>query len=144
MLTRSRFSRLASAGALVLATVTLSSCGFNYATDKVYTPAEGVNNRDSRVDVLNAAIVATEDGKGTFVASLSNNDTPTYVDGKLTDVDDKLTGLAGVGVLEGQLDLVTMKIPVVANNRDFEGQDGTSLTPTDLPEGYSDEPPSHE
>ena len=77
MLTRSRISRLASAGALVLAAVTLSSCGFNYATDKVYTPAEGVNNRDSRVDVLNAAIVATEDGKGTFVASLSNNETPT-------------------------------------------------------------------
>ena len=41
-------------------------------------------------------------------------------------------------------DPVTMKIPVVPNNRDFEGQDGTSLTPTDVPEGYSDEPPTHE
>jgi copper(I)-binding protein len=187
MLTRSRISRLASAGALVLAAVTLSSCGFNYATDKVYTPAEGVNNRDSQVDVLNAAIVATEDGKGTFVASLANNETPTYENGKLTNVDDKLTGLAGVGdttltadlkpvtvpgggavkLADGEgipvtgdsiklgdfveveltfenADPVTMKIPVVPNNRDFEGQDGTSLTPTDVPEGYSDEPPTHE
>ena len=187
MLTRSRISRLASAGALVLATVTLSSCGFNYATDKVYTPAEGVNNRDSRVDVLNAAVVATADGKGTFVASLSNNETPTYEDGQLTDADDTLTGLAGVGdttltadlepvdvpggrmvkLADGEgipvtgdsirlgdfveveltfenADPVTMKIPVVANNRDFEGQDGTSLTPTELPEGYSDEAPYHQ
>ena len=172
MLTRSRISRLASAGVLVLATATLSSCGFNYATDKVYTPAEGVNNRDSRVDVLNAAIVATEDGKGTFVASLSNNETPTLEDGQLTDVDDQLTGLAGVGdttltadlepvdvpggglvkladgdgipvtgdsiklgdFVEVELtfenaDPVTMKIPVVANNRDFEGQDGSQPDP---------------
>ena len=182
MLTRSRISRLASAGVLVLATATLSSCGFNFATDKVYTPAEGVNQRDSRVDVLNAAIVATADGKGTFVASLSNNEVPVLENGSLTDVDDRLTGLAGVGdtaltadlepvdvpggglvkladgtgipvsgdavqlgaFVEVELtfenaDPVTMKIPVVANNRDFEGQDGTSLTPTDLPEGYSDE-----
>ena len=111
MLTRSRISRLASAGVLVLATATLSSCGFNYATDKVYTPAEGVNNRDSRVDVLNAAIVATEDGKGTFVASLSNNETPTLEDGQLTDVDDQLTGLAGVGDTTLTADLEPVDVP---------------------------------
>jgi hypothetical protein len=182
MTTRSRFSRLVSAGVLVLATATLSSCGFNFATDKVYTPAEGVNQRDGRVDVLNAVIVATEDGKGTFVASLANNETSTFEGGQLSDVDDRLTGLAGAGdttltadlkpvdvpggalvkladgtgipvtgesiklgdFVEVELtfenaDPVTMKIPVVANNRDFEGQDGSALTPTELPEGYSDE-----
>ena len=111
MLTRSRISRLASAGVLVLATATLSSCGSNYATDKVYTPAEGVNNRDSRVDVLNAAIVATEDGKGTFVASLANNETPTFEDGQLTDVDDTLTGLAGVGDTTLTADLKPVVVP---------------------------------
>src|SRR4029079_16444098 len=122
MLTPSRISRLASAGVLVLATVTLSSCGFNYATDKVYTPAEGVNNRDSQVDVLNAAIVATEDGKGTFVASLANNQTPTYEDGKLTNVDDKLTGLAGVGDTSLTADLEPVSVPGGRAARLREGQ----------------------
>jgi hypothetical protein len=187
MLNRSRISRLASAGVFVIATATLSSCGFNYATDKVYTPAEGVSNRDGRVDVLNAVVVATADGSGTFVASLSNNETPTYEDGQLSDVDDQLTGLAGAGDTDltaefepveipgGSLvvladgdgipvtgdsiklgdfvdveltfenaDPVTMTIPVVANNRDFEGQDGTTLTPTELPEGYSTDDPHAE
>jgi hypothetical protein len=166
-------------GAIVL--LALTSCGFNYATDKVYTPAEGVNNRDSRVDVLNAAIVATEDGKGTFVASLANNETPTIENGKLTDVDDQLTGLEGSGgstltatlkepitipggglvkladgngiPVEGDsiklgsfvevtltfenAEPATMKVPVVPNNGHYAGQDGTSLTPTEAPEGYS-------
>ncbi|MET1058141.1 MAG: hypothetical protein ABWX84_00985 [Nocardioides sp.] len=188
MLNRSRISRLATAGVFVVATATLSSCGFNYATDKVYTPAEGVNDRDGRVDVLNAVVVATEDGKGTFVASLSNNEVPALDGGSLSDVDDQLTGLTGAGdttltaelpepvVVPGgglvkladgtgipvtgesiklgdfvEVELtfenaepVTMKVPVVPNNRHFEGQDGSTLTPTELPEGYSDEPAHHE
>ncbi len=187
MLNRSRISRLASAGVLVLATATLSSCGFNFATDKVYTPAEGVNQRDGRVDVLNAVVVATADGRGTFVASLSNNEAPVFEDGGLTVADDRLIGLAGAGdtALTAELqpvDLpggalvkladgegipvtgegielgrfveveltfenaepVTMTVPVVANNRDFEGQDGTTLTPTELPEGYSADDPHAE
>jgi hypothetical protein len=37
-----------------------------------------------------------------------------------------------------------MKIPVVPNNGDFAGQDGSTMTPTDLPEGYSDELVPHE
>jgi len=51
----------------------LTSCGFNYATDRIYTPATGVNNRDASVDVLGAVIVSAEDGSGTFIASLANN-----------------------------------------------------------------------
>lgn len=187
MLNRTRISRLASAGVLVLATATLSSCGFNYATDKVYTPAEGVNHRDGAVDVLNAALVATADGRGTFVASLTNNESPVFEEGRLSNVDDLLTGLAGAGdtdltaelepvalpggalvkLADGEgipvtgediklgrfveveltfenAEAVTMTIPVVANNRAFEGQDGTTLTPTELPEGYSADPPHAE
>ena len=60
-------------GALVLAVPGLSACGFNYATDREYTPGNGTNDLTGTVDVLNAVIVATEDGSGTFVASLSNN-----------------------------------------------------------------------
>jgi hypothetical protein len=58
--------------ALVLSALT--SCGFDKATDRPYTPAAGVNNRDASVDVLNAVIVSAEDGSGTFIATLVNND----------------------------------------------------------------------
>lgn len=61
-------------GALVLATPALTSCGFNYATDRVNNLAAGVNNRDASVDVLGAVIVSSTDGSGTFIASLANND----------------------------------------------------------------------
>ena len=61
-------------GALVLAAPGLSACGFNYATDKQNTIVNGTSNQDGDVDVLNAVIVSGEDGSGTFVASLSNND----------------------------------------------------------------------
>ena len=63
---------LATAGALALVTV-LSSCGFDYATDRDYTPAAGVNDRSTDVDVLGAAIVSAQEGSGTFVASFANN-----------------------------------------------------------------------
>jgi hypothetical protein len=52
----------------------LTSCGFDYATDRIYTPATGVNNREASVDVLGAVIVSAEDGSGMFVASFNNND----------------------------------------------------------------------
>ena len=61
-------------GGLVLASPLLTSCGFNYATDRVYTPAAGVNNRDASVDVLGAVVVSAQDGSGTFIATFSNND----------------------------------------------------------------------
>jgi hypothetical protein len=75
-------------GALVLAVPLLGSCGFGKATDRVYTPAAGINNRDGDVDVLSAVIVAAQPDSGTFVASLSNNK---------SDQDFQLTGVAGVG-----------------------------------------------
>ena len=64
---------LAAAGALALATA-LSSCGFDYATDREYTPGAGPNERDASVDVLGAVVVSAEPGSGTFVASFANND----------------------------------------------------------------------
>jgi len=63
---------LAATGALLLA-ASLSSCGFGYATDRVYTPANGANERDAGVDVLNAVIVSGQEGSGTFIASFANN-----------------------------------------------------------------------
>ncbi len=76
------------AGVLVLALPLLSSCGFNKATDRVFTPGEGINNRDGVVDVLSAVVVSAQAGSGTFLASLSNNSS--------TD-ENSLEGLAGAG-----------------------------------------------
>ena len=63
---------LVAAGVIALATV-LSSCGFNYATDREYTPAAGSNDQDASVDVLGAVVVSAQDGSGTFIASFANN-----------------------------------------------------------------------
>jgi hypothetical protein len=60
--------------ALLFAVPSLVSCGFNYATDREYTPANGANDQDGIVDVLNAVIVSQDEGSGTFLASLANND----------------------------------------------------------------------
>jgi hypothetical protein len=67
---------------LAVSAPVLTSCGFDYATDRIYTPATGVNNRDGSVDVLGAVIVSAEEGSGTFIASFSNNDAlePASVD----------------------------------------------------------------
>ena len=60
-------------GALVLAVPGVSACGFNYATDRENTIVNGTNYQDGEVDVLNALIVSSEDGSGTFIATLANN-----------------------------------------------------------------------
>lgn len=59
--------------AAALATTGLSSCGFDYATDRYYTPAAGTNDTDGSVDVLAAVVVSTTPGSGTLIASLSND-----------------------------------------------------------------------
>jgi copper(I)-binding protein len=97
MRSSSRTARLLTAAALVLAGTTLSACSLAMPTDAVYTQAAGTNNRDSRVDVLNAVIVSTDNGSGTFVATLVNNETDTVEDGEVVDATDQLTGLEGVG-----------------------------------------------
>ena len=65
---------LAIAAAVLALAAPLSSCGFDYATERDYTPGSGANNRDGVVDVLSAVVVSGAEGSGTFVASLSNND----------------------------------------------------------------------
>ena len=82
---------LVSAATVVALAAPLSSCGFDYATDRDYTPGSGANNRDGDVDVLSAVVVSAAEGSGTFIASLSNNgsereETFTAVAGQDTDV----------------------------------------------------------
>ena len=64
---------------VALAAAGLSSCGFDLPTDRVYTPAAGVNSEGGVVKVLAAVIVSAEPGSGTFVASLANRSLTTDV-----------------------------------------------------------------
>jgi len=77
---------------VVPALAACSSTNFGAQTDKVYTPADGVTNRDGMVDVLNALIVSDTPGSGRLIAGLSNNDTQTA---------DQLTGVSGAGNSQG-------------------------------------------
>lgn len=77
---------LATAAAVLALAAPLSSCGFDYATDRVYTPANGANTREGEVDVLSAVIVSAAEGSGTFIASFSNED---------TTAEQTFTGVAG-------------------------------------------------
>lgn len=77
---------LVTAAALVALAAPLSSCGFDYATDRDYQPGSGTNNREGQVDVLSAVVVSAAEGSGTFVASLSNNEAET---------EQTLTAVAG-------------------------------------------------
>lgn len=65
---------LALAGALLAMVLPLSSCGFDYASDRINSIQNGSDNRDASVDVLGAVIVSAQDGKGTFIATFVNND----------------------------------------------------------------------
>ena len=82
-----RRSLVAAASALALAS-TLSSCGFDYATDRVYTPAAGPIDRDATVD---ANVVMT--GTGDFVEVQSAGEEATYSREQL----DELLALAAKG-----------------------------------------------
>ncbi|MGA8257498.1 MAG: hypothetical protein WB767_13070 [Nocardioides sp.] len=64
-----------AAGVLLLATPVLTSCGFDYATDRVNTISAGVNERNGDVDILGAVVIAGQDDAGVFVATLANNST---------------------------------------------------------------------
>ncbi len=65
---------LATAAAVLAFAAPLSSCGFDYATDRVNAVSNGATNREGDVDVLSAVVVSGAEGSGTFVASFSNND----------------------------------------------------------------------
>ncbi len=110
---------LAAAGALLLAAPVLASCGFDYATDRTYTPAGGVNDRDAKVDVLGAVVVSAQEGSGTFIATFANNsvdDTATVESIEGTG-DDSALEVTGVNDLEipagGMVNLADEDKPVV-------------------------------
>jgi len=62
-----------AAGGLLLAVPALSSCGFDYPTERVNTVGAGVTAHDAKVDVGSALIVAGQADSGTLIGTLSNN-----------------------------------------------------------------------
>ncbi|RYC14098.1 hypothetical protein [Nocardioides zhouii] len=77
---------LVTAAAVVALAAPLSSCGFDYATDRVYNVTSASENREGEVDVLSAVVVSAAAGSGTFIASLSNN---------VPDKEQTFTAVAG-------------------------------------------------
>ena len=75
---------------VLLAAPLVSSCAvtFGAQTDLPYNPAVGTDDRSGTVDVLNALIVSGDDGSGTVVAGLVNND---------PNNDDTLKDVSGAG-----------------------------------------------
>jgi len=71
-------------GALLLAAPVLTSCGFDYATDRVNDITAGYTTRDADVDVINSLIVAGHPDSGTLIGMLVNNDQDE--DAELTSV----------------------------------------------------------
>ncbi len=75
----------------MLAASALSSCSTVEGTDAIYTPAQGANERSSRVDVLNAMIVSSHANNGTFITTLVNNEVKSP--GSTDNRADRLVGL---------------------------------------------------
>jgi hypothetical protein len=99
---------LALAGAMLAMVLPLSSCGFDYATDRINSIQNGADNRDASVDVLGAVIVSAQDGQGTFIATFVNNDVSrsNTVDGLVgTDGQQQVTaqGFKPITVDKGSL-----------------------------------------
>lgn len=112
--------RSLAVAALTLAPV-LASCGFGQPTDQVYNPGEGTNARDGRVDVLGALVVSAEDGSGTVVAGLANND---------EQEPDVLTEIGGPEVTASGLDPIDVPAGGFVQLADAEiALEGDSIAP---------------
>lgn len=85
---------LAVAGLLAVASPLLSSCGFDQATERPNTIANGGYHIYGPVHVLAARIVTPSKGTGTFVATITVDP-----DGKPVEV----TGVTGEGLTAGQI-----------------------------------------
>lgn len=85
---------LALGAAGLVATATLTACGFNYPTDRINNITAGVSYRDGSVDILNAAVVAKEADGGTFVATFVNSSTSKTI--SLQSVSGDNTAISNV------------------------------------------------
>lgn len=103
---------LATAAAVLALAAPLTSCGFDYATDREYDVTSAAASREGVVDVLNAVVVSGAEGSGTFIASFVNND---------SDDEHTLTSVAGAEgatVTAGEFEPVTIEPAGIVNLAD--------------------------
>lgn len=108
-----RLRSLATAAAVIALAAPLTSCGFDYATERTYTPAGGANNREGVVDLLSAVVVSGAEGSGTFIASLSNND--DVEEQSLTGISGATSGSDGTTVEAAEFEPVTVPAAGLVN-----------------------------
>jgi hypothetical protein len=96
-----RLRPLATAAAVLALAAPLTACAQGEATEREYDVNGAAENREGTVDVLSAVVVSGAEGSGTFVASLSNND---------TSGEQSLTGISGAdgATVEAQVEPVTI------------------------------------
>ena len=109
----------------------LTSCGFDYPTDRVNTIAAGTNNREASVDVLGARVVAYAQGEGRLIGTLVYNDNDAEEPATLDDVsgDGVTVNLPKVEVEpNGHVNLASADGPSVAVEGEFTAGDVLELT----------------
>lgn len=80
-----------AAGGLLLAVPALSSCGFDYPTERVSTVGAGISEHEGQIDALGMSVISGERGSGNLIGTLSSNQ---------SDPADALVGVTGAGEAE--------------------------------------------
>ena len=113
MIAMTTLRRRASASAVLLLVPALAACGFGVQTNKQYQSGAGVDNRQSVVNILNAAIVIPQPGatNGVFVGTFVNTsgsdpaNQSTYTAGQAATVESiSITTPAG-GTVDPKISL---------------------------------------
>ncbi|MFL6060101.1 MAG: hypothetical protein ACJ72E_02630 [Marmoricola sp.] len=116
---KSLLQRRTAIAALLLAP-TLAACGFSAQTDQIYQAAAGTNYRSGDVYILNAVVVSSAPGTGTFAGTLVNQ----------TGDQAVLTGVTGDGVTAQMGGGESLKVaPYGYNNL---GEAGDTVPPAKL------------
>lgn len=129
-LRHSRRTLRITSGALLLAAA-LSSCGFDYATDRVNSLTAGTFDRSADVDILNAVVVSEHGGSGTLIGLLANRPGESGVEpGVLTsvtsDVSEQAPKIEPVEVAPGAA--VQLGEAGIRIDGDFEAGDFIDVT----------------
>jgi len=112
----------------------LTSCGFDYPTDRVNTIAAGVNNREASVEVLGARVVAYADGQGRLIGTLVNSvndaEEPAVLDAVEGDADSGIEVTVSEIEIAGndRVNLASDDVGAVVVTGDFSAGDLVTLT----------------
>lgn len=110
----------------------LTSCGFDYPTDRVNTIAAGVNDQEASVDVLGIRVLAFADGQGRLIGSLAYNENdaeePAVLEAVKGDQIEPIE-VEGVEVAPGRsINLANDDVATVAVEGEFSAGEVITLT----------------